>query len=153
VRSLAVGNGLLYAGGSFTTADGTSRPYLSAYSLTTGARSTTWLPTPNDHVNGVDFANNALYVAGSFSSINGASNGHMRALDPNTGAVAASFKPPVPYEAFAIAAGEGPSAGNVYAAVGGPGGRAMAFTTAGALEWTVTTDGDTQAINVMDHTV
>jgi hypothetical protein len=149
VRAFALGNGLLYAGGTFTTADGLARGYLAAFDLTTGALSTTWAPTADAHVNGLWFGNNQVYIAGLFTHLNGASNTRLRAVDPTTGAVNNSFKPVTQYEVQAVTTG----ASGVYAAVAGPGGRVQAFTTAGAGLWTITTDGNTNAVAVMDQTV
>jgi hypothetical protein len=149
VRTLATGNGLLYAGGTFTTADGLARGYLAAYDLTTAALSTTWAPTAEAHVNSLVFANNQVYVGGLFKTLNGASQPRLRALNATTGAVVTTWKPAVPYEVDAIAV----DTSGVYAAVAGPGGRAMAFSNAGAALWTLTTDGNAQAIAVMGQTV
>jgi len=149
VRALAIGNGLLYAGGTFTVADGQTRNHLAAYNLVTGALDPTWVPSADDHVNGLWFANNQVYLAGLFKTINGASNPRLRAVNSTTGAVNTSFKPVTQYEVQAVTVG----ASGVYAAVAGPGGRVQAFTLAGVGQWTITTDGNTNAVAVMDQTV
>lgn len=150
MRALVTGNGMLYGAGLFTTADGLTRSHLVAYDLTTGALSTAWAPTTDDRADSLAFANNVVYVGGKFKQINGVSNPRLRALNPSTGAVVTTFKPAPPYEVYGVAVG----ASGVYAALGGPGGRAMAFNVGnGGAQWTITADGDTQTIATMDQTV
>jgi hypothetical protein len=149
IRSFAIGTGLLYAGGTFTTADGQARGYLAAYDLTTGALSSAWAPTAEAHVNSLVYANGQVYVGGLFKTLNGTNQPRLRALNAATGAVVTTWKPSVPYEVDAIAV----DSSGVYTAVAGPGGRAMAFSNAGAALWTLTTDGNAQAIAVMGQTV
>lgn len=150
VRSLAVGNGNLYVGGTFTAIDGATKGHLVAFSLTTGAVNTSWAPVANDRVDSMAFANNLVYIGGRYTTINGAANPRLRAFNPSTGAVITTFKPNAPYEAYGVAVGTN----GVYAALGGPGGRAVGFNlTTGAAQWTVTTDGDSQTIATMDQTV
>lgn len=149
VRALVTGNGLLYGAGLFTTVDGQSRPYLAAFGLSTGALSTTWAPATDDRADSLVFANSRVYVGGRFKQINGVNNPRLRSLDQSTGAVISGFKPTAPYEVYSLAVG----ANGVYGALGGPGGRAMAFSLSGSALWTITTDGDAQAIATMDQTV
>ncbi len=149
VRALVTGNGNLYAAGAFTSIDGATVGYLVAFTLSTGARNTAWSPVANQRADALAFANNEVYIGGKFNQINGIANPRLRAFDPTTGAVISNFKPAAPYEVNALAVG----ASGVYTAQAGPGGRAIGYSLAGAAQWTQTTDGDTQAVTVMDQTV
>ena len=60
-----------------------------------------------------------------------------------------AFKPRPSFITLAIAV----TADGVYSAHGGQGGRVSAYTTAGALRWSATFDGDAQAVTVLDDTV
>ena len=71
----------LYAGGEFTTLNGTSRPYLAALSPTTGALSGTWSrPTrPNGRVFDLEASGGKVYTA------EGGAGGAAAAYDATTG--------------------------------------------------------------------
>lgn len=72
-------NSLIYAGGSFTTANGNMRNRLAAFSTTgTGVLTpTSWNPGCNGIVLALahDSANNKMYVGGNFSTLGGGGSG------------------------------------------------------------------------------
>jgi hypothetical protein len=90
-----------------------------------------------------DSATNRLYLGGKFHSINGAAKTNkLAAVDPTTGAVVTAFKSAVTVLVRDITFGPN----TVYAALGGTGGRAVAYSLTGTVLWQATTDGDTQAV-------
>lgn len=141
--ALAAGNGRLYAGGSFTAVDGVRRANLAAFSLTTGALDGGWRPSADAAVRALAPYGTKVYAGGSFHKINGVS-GTLRvaALSATGGAVDRGFLPKAPAQVNGLAAdGTG-----VYAATGGQGGRALAWTTRGAVRWQRLFDGDATAV-------
>lgn len=142
-RALAVGHGLLYLGGHFSSVDTSARTNLAAFSLTTGALSTAWAPTADDVVMSLLSDTNRIYIGGKFHKINNVSGtAKLAAVSPATAVRDATFKPSVAVLVYAIAAGPN----GVFAAEGGQGGRAIEYSSTGAIQWTFTTDGDIQAL-------
>ena len=102
VDALAVGNGVLYAGGRFTSvrppgaAQGTnevSRSYIAAFNANTGALITTWNVTLNGRVRALRLSPNGsrLYVGGDFTTVNNVTRQRLVSLVASTGAVDTSF--------------------------------------------------------------
>ncbi|MEU4222473.1 LamG domain-containing protein [Actinoplanes sp. NPDC026623] len=147
-NALAVANGRLYVGGRLTAVDGLPRTNLAAFSTTTGLLDA-WAPTTDDNVNALAVAGNRVFLGGPFHKTNGVrSTLRLAAVDGTTGAVDAAFMPKPVSQVFALAT----DADGVYAALGGLGGRAVAYTFAGATRWTRVFDGDAQAITTMNGT-
>ena len=145
-NALAAGNGRLYVGGRLTAVDGVPRANLVAFTLATGALDP-WAPTTDDNVNALALRDNRVYLGGSFHRTNGVSSTlRLTAVDAATGVLDKSFLPKPMSQVFGLAT----DANGVYAALGGQGGRAIAYTTAGATRWTRVFDGDAQAITAMD---
>jgi hypothetical protein len=98
VYSLAVGpNDTVYAGGAFSTVNGTSAQGLVQLSVTPGLPTDGQVvPTFAGHttgtVNAIVLQGNALYVGGSFSAIDGAKQHGIARLNATTGAMDTSFK-------------------------------------------------------------
>ncbi|GAA2518481.1 hypothetical protein [Pilimelia columellifera] len=148
--SVAVHSGRLYIGGAFTAVDGQSRGNLAAFNLATGLLDPAWRPTADDHVNGLAINSGRLYVGGKFHTIDGQRGvRRIAALNPATGAIDPGFRSSLVYAVIGL----GVNQGGVYAAVAGPGGRLTAMAHTGAVRWSITTDGDPQAVALLDGIV
>jgi hypothetical protein len=158
VNSIAVGGGMVYAGGAFTTANGIARASLAAFDASTGALSTTWAPaaagnsstTPT--VTSVRLAptGGLVYVGGGFTTIDGASQNHIAALQVSNGAPSPSFTHHLGYGVVDLAVD---STGVFIAGAGGGGNFANLNPTTGAVAWQGGTNGNVQAIAVLDGEV
>ena len=93
-------NGMLFAGGSFTTvtaAAGTtpagtfSRSHIVAFNAATGSISTSFTPSINGNVWAIVASGGSLYVGGTFSTVNGVARRGIVKLNPTTGAVDQAF--------------------------------------------------------------
>ena len=149
-HTIGAGNGRLYVGGSLTAVDGYPRSGLAAFDLSSGALDGAWRPTADATVQSLAVAPDRVYLSGDFQQINGVSgSARLGAVDPANGGYDGSFRPEVRYVARGVAV----SADGVYAAHGGPGGRLVSYDFAGAARWTITTDGDGQAVAVLGDVV
>jgi len=147
-RALAVGNGKLYLGGRLTAVDETPRANLAAFSVATGALDR-WAPVTDNTVNAVAVAGRSVYLGGSFHKTNNAgATLRLTRVDGVTGTLDMTFRPKPVSQVFGLAT----DATGVYAALGGRGGRAIAYTLSGATRWTRVFDGDAQAVTVLAGT-
>src|SRR5262245_175893 len=81
VSALAMSNGKIYVGGSFTAIGVQPRNHLLALDAFTGAL-TPWDPNANGAVNALVVSDGKVYVGGSFTAVGGQSRNHIAALDP-----------------------------------------------------------------------
>jgi hypothetical protein len=144
--ALAVGSGRLYLGGRFNAVDGSSRGNLAAFSLSSGALDGGWRPRADNRVDSLATYGARVYLGGTFHKVNGR-NGSMRltAVTASGGVLVLGFRPQPPAVVFALAV----DPKGVYAATGGAGGRAIAYTTAGKVRWVHLFNGDAQAITTL----
>jgi hypothetical protein len=144
----ATGNGRLYLGGTITAVDGVSRSRLAAISLATGALDTAWAPVADGRVEAIVPTPTRVYVGGAFSNINGGRKTQkLAALNPATGTPDLTFQSSVTALVHAIAL----TSNALYVAVGGRGGYGIRVDLTGKSLWTITTDGDIQAVVVTDQ--
>ena len=149
-NALTVGNGRLYVGGRITKVDTSVRTNLAAFTLSSGALNTTWAPTADDTVLALGFYGTRVYLGGSFHKTNGVSSTlRLSAVNATTGVLDKTFVTKPAAAVYAVAV----DATGVYAALGGGGGRAVAYTDKGVVRWMRAFDGDAQAITTMDGTV
>jgi hypothetical protein len=100
VYKMAEANGMLYAGGSFstvtaaagTTPQGTfTRNRILAFNAANGNISTTFAPNFNGDVWAIVPSGTSLYVGGNFSTVNGVARRALVKIDATTGAVDPTF--------------------------------------------------------------
>jgi outer membrane protein assembly factor BamB len=156
--SIAVVGGTLYAGGNFTSADGVARSSLAAFSASTGALLTGWAPAAGGNTSTTPTVTSVkpspggstIYVGGGFTTINGTSQNHVAALSASTGAPLSTFTHHLPYPVVDMAVD---SSGVFVAGAGGGGNFADLNPGTGAIVWQGGTDGNVQAIAVLDGEV
>ena len=150
VRSLAADGDLLYVGGEFTKLGGQPRPYLGAVRISTGSVDGTWLPQADGLVRSILPVGGRVYLGGDFDHVGGGDRDHVAAVDPTTGDAVTAFATQSPkYRTFELST----DGTNVFAAMGGPGGRLRAYEPNGSVAWEVTADGDVQATTFLDGLV
>ncbi len=103
VDALATANGVIYAGGNFTSVKpgagqsgtATSRTYLAAFNGSTGALVTTFNVTLNGRIYALDVSpdRNTLYIGGSFSTVNGTARNKIAAINIPSGTLNTTFNP------------------------------------------------------------
>lgn len=151
VLGLAVHGSDVYLGGTFTTINGASHTYLAALNGSSGAPDPAFTGSADAEVQAVTMTTDGskLVVGGNFTHVNGSSQNHIAAVNPATGATM-SWASHTPYGIVALAAD---SAG-VYAAGAGSGGNFAGFNpSSGSMLWQGGTNGNVQAIAVLNGDV
>jgi hypothetical protein len=144
VRGIATLGNSVYIGGAFTKVAGQPRAHLASLAASSAGLQS-WAPTADGLVKRIVTSDTRMYVAGDFGAVNGSTERNMAALDPATGAsIPCSCDPGVPVIDMTT------DGARLYAAMGGPGGRAQAFDFAsGRLLWDLRTDGNVQAVTIL----
>jgi hypothetical protein len=150
VLTLQVASGNVYAGGQFTTMDGTAVGYLAAVDPTTGALNTGWSGTADAAVLASTLTpdGSRLVVGGDFTHVDGSSQNHIASLAPADGALQ-SWSTHTPYATIALAS----DSTGVFTAGAGSGGNFAGFTQTGSMLWQGGTNGNVQAVAVLDGIV
>lgn len=150
-HTIAIGHGRVYLGGTITSVGGVARPRVAAFDASTGALDQGWAPVVDDVVRAILPASDRVFLAGRFGSVNGAEGTQkLAAVTPDTAAVLGGFVSQVHTMVHKLTLANGV----LYAGIDGSGGKAMAMNAAtGETKWTVTFDGDAQAIAVLGDTV
>jgi hypothetical protein len=151
VLALAISRKTLYAGGKFTNVDGGSHTRLVALASTTGQPIAGFSASADKPVKSLVIVpgRDQLVVGGSMTKLDGVSRTSVGSIDLVTGAIQA-WAPSFPYPVISIAA----TATGVYVAGGGDGGNFVAFDpTSAAVDWRGGTDGNAQAITIMNGIV
>ncbi len=83
----------MYAGGSFTTVNGsTSRNYLAAFDASAGSLKP-WNPSANSTVRGIAAATDTVYAGGFFTTLNGSTRNRLAAVRGAAGTTLLPFDP------------------------------------------------------------
>jgi uncharacterized repeat protein (TIGR01451 family) len=90
VKTIAVHNGLVYAGGNFTHAGSDVRTNIAALDGRTG-KATGWKPDANRTVHSILIARNLVYAGGEFTSIGGKPKHSLATLNLSTGLATSWF--------------------------------------------------------------
>jgi trimeric autotransporter adhesin len=147
VKAIAASGNDLYIGGAFTTVSGRAHQRLARLTQSGGRFGVdeTWSASASDDVRDLiaDPATGRLVVAGWFKSLDGSTgSAHLGAVTLASGGLAAWASHPG-YEVLDLAR----SGRELYAAMGGPGGTALAYDFAtGRQQWYYKTDGNVQAV-------
>ncbi len=149
--AIAVAFGRVYLGGTLSSVDGQPRGRLAAFNSQTGALDTGWAPVASDVVLSILPAPDRLYLGGRFDTVNGiAGTQKVVALTPDAATVIPTFTSRLVALVHVIAVDQG----ILYVGIDGSGGHAAALDAAtGDVKWTITTDGDVQAVALLGGTV
>ncbi len=147
VRGIAVSSDHVYVGGGFRAVGTTPAAHIASFRPSDGAASPGFTASSNDLVRDFALVGGRLYLAGDFTTVNGTTQGKLAAINPVSGAsIAGVYHPNYPVLDLAVGT-------RLYAAGGGGGGKALAVNLAtGAKIWEKKTDGNVQAVDVLNDT-
>jgi trimeric autotransporter adhesin len=146
VYTIAQLGGRVYFGGTFMHVAGRGRPRLAAVSAGTGALAA-WHPKANGAVRAVLPAPSGatIFAAGYFDRVDGSAYTHLVALDPASGRLR-SGNCHAPSSVLSLAA----NSSYLFAGDRGGGGHLRSFKLSTCrLRWTVTTDGNVDAVTIL----
>jgi hypothetical protein len=160
VNSLAVSadGSTVYAGGAFTLAGGVAHSGLAAFNSSNGSVVSSWSPqagnpsgtTPLVTTVRMSTDGSTVYVGGGFTTINGMSENHVDALSASTGNPLVGFTHHLAYSVVDMSV----DTQGLYIAGAGSGGNFAGLNlSTGATVWQGGTDGNVQAIFVMNGEV
>jgi hypothetical protein len=153
VRALCFSKGRILIGGDFMKFDGQRRWRTAAVGLKTPFRRLAWAPKPQlGGVKSIVTAPHGVYLAGDFRQFDGRTRYQRLALvSAKSGGLVRSFNPATVSVVFGIVR----DGANMVAAIGGPrGGEVMSVNAlTGRTVWSRGTDGDAQAVEVLDGTI
>jgi beta-propeller uncharacterized protein DUF5122 len=123
VLALAAGGSRLYAGGAFTTINGSTRKRLAALSTTgSGGADGTWKPAADLDVSGISLSGDGalLYAAGAFTKIGSTKRNYLAAVSTTGSGALASWNPDAGQPASTVAvSGASVFAGGFFTTVNG----------------------------------
>lgn len=85
--------GVLYVGGAFNTAKGSTRNNVAAYSTTSAGALKSWNPNSNSTVYALAPVGNKIFVGGAFTTLNGSTTRNYFASTNSTDGTVTSFNP------------------------------------------------------------
>jgi len=143
LRAITVTDTKVYLGGLFTKVGTENKQYVAAFDPDTSALDSSFTAAPNDAVRGLVAGPEGLWIGGDFFRINGAKQRGLGLVDLVDGSLQPSDD--VTAEVIDLVG----SSEQLFAAIGGPGGRAAAFDrTTGKEQWTIKSDGNFQGVDV-----
>jgi hypothetical protein len=152
VKAITQAGSDIYIGGAFTNVGGQSHQRLAKLSPNASAKwavNPSWKASANDEVRDLigDQAGGRVIAAGWFTNINGSkSQSYLASISTTSGATLPWANHPTS-PVLDIAR----SGSRLYAAMGGPGGTALAYDiTTGSRLWYYMTDGNVQAVTTVD---
>lgn len=148
VYDLDLAGNYLYVVGNLTRVGAAVVSGVGRVDLTTGLGDTSWTPAANGgstQAVAIDLARDRAYLGGFFQTLEGAALAWFGAVRVSDDGVGLDFQPGLDAEIFDLAL----DGDKIYAAVGGPGGRANVHdATTGRLLASHLVDGDVQAVVV-----
>jgi hypothetical protein len=149
VNTIAAGHGRVYLGGTISSVNGSGRGRVAAFNASSGALDP-WAPTADGTVNAILSTTDRVYLAGKFNAVNGSPGTQkIAAVRPESASTDTGFRSGISAMVHDLAT----DGSRIYAGIDGQGGRASAMDLAGDVKWTITTDGDVQAIAVLEGSV
>src|SRR5690242_1026157 len=148
IRAFAVGPSSVYIGGAFTKIGSAVLSRMAELNASDGSLVPGFSVAADNLVRALVLTSSRLYMGGNFASVNGTSQKSLAAVNPTTGAsIAGVYHPTYPVLALA------PGSTRMFAGGGGGGGKALAVSlSTGAKSWEQTTDGNVQAVTVLNDT-
>lgn len=152
VAALAASGSTLYAGGAFSTVNGSSQANLAAVDATTGASVGAFTGSADGRVASLAVSGASLYAGGEFTQIGGLARPHLARLDATTGTAVTTFDAAASDDVNAvIVAGSSFYAAGAFAQIGGASRARLArldAATGTAAAWNPGVDGEVEQIGL-----